>query len=1183
MLHKIGCFNCNPCASVCETQPAAGASSGSGGFALAKKRREADESISVDADDMLELTSSTLSSSAILAAAPGAATPASTPSRAPPAAGSAASPSTPKAGSTPGAGGAGGPASDIVATVSAITRGEPPPGRLPPPSWLEEERAVQAAIAAAHQRLYVPHGADFDQLNAYADADGPEILVLSGPAGCGKSALLANWSAARREERPEEAVLLHVAGGCERGRRPGTLVRRLVSELRELEPRLKPPERASDPAEGLLCFGEWLGACGAALQRRVVLVVDGADELEAEGGALWLPWLPHAASERLRIVLSCAAGEAHTAAQRRPHALARVARLEGERRRAVAAGRRRLRHRTPVWEAALQRLLASEQAASPLFLCAALEMLQEELLDAMRQLDGGGARGRAGEDPAGAILACADAPALLRRVLARWEGRYGAALVQPALCALRFSLAGMADSELQLLLGVAGRCAPGAPAPSAPIPPRLYSDWRAAALASGLLVDCNGLLRFFHNSAAEAVEGAYGLGTPEAAHRWHAWLGAFFASLPASRRRAEECPRHLERAGALDALAEARAPPARPSPANAGAELARMWAASGRAPEAPARLRRALDAYEASAACDVTQLADDLAAASLLLRLLGEYEAAMPLIERSVALREEAAWGPAGRGGLAGALERLGDARVERGSTPRPCPSTRPPPPPRPAAGAEGAPDTLRRIAECLDKEGRYSDAEAVLTRALRVAESSHGQGSAAAGRVLLALAGAAQEQGLFEEALEHLHRCQRIVESLYGPDHPEARPPPRHPCAPSTRPRQAALVLNNSANLDALRGELPAAEAAYRRALEIREGAYGGDHPAVAASLRNLALLLQMLQRPDEAEPLFLRAIKIEERSLGVDHPSLAQTLSSLGLLYQSQERFDRAEYLFKRSLQLVERRLGGRHRDVARELDNLAGLYVAMGRPDEAEPLYERSIAVRQAVHGPNHWTVADAVRAVARLREVQGRTEEAEALYMQALEGLEVALPPGHPLASACVAQVADFYRASARLPEAEAMYRRVVAMRGASRGQHDQQLVAALEALTSLCEEAGRVEEAEAFLRAAARLQLADLLQRAGDEGAGVEPLEEAARLLDADPVRPAPLPAISQEADAGLRQSGDAGVLAQAVASRLRQALWAAGRGEEAEALPRRPAGGPLARASSSLSQHLLMLQSLHRG
>ena len=67
---------------------------------------------------------------------------------------------------------------------------------------------------------------------------------------------------------------------------------------------------------------------------------------------------------------------------------------------------------------------------------------------------------------------------------------------------------------------------------------------------------------------------------------------------------------------------------------------------------------------------------------------------------------------------------------------------------------------------------------------------------------------------------------------------------------------------------------------------LAIREKALGPDHPDVAKSLNNLAVLYDNEGRYAEAEPLYKRALAIREKALGPDHPDVAISLNNLSLV---------------------------------------------------------------------------------------------------------------------------------------------------------------------------------------------------------------------------------------------------------------------------------------------------------
>lgn len=89
---------------------------------------------------------------------------------------------------------------------------------------------------------------------------------------------------------------------------------------------------------------------------------------------------------------------------------------------------------------------------------------------------------------------------------------------------------------------------------------------------------------------------------------------------------------------------------------------------------------------------------------------------------------------------------------------------------------------------------------------------------------------------------------------------------------------------------------------------------------------------------RYDDAEPLLVRALAIREKSLGSDHPTVANSLAEYALLYQQRENYVEAESLFQRGLEIRERALGTDHPRVASSNYSLAGIYELQDRYDEA-----------------------------------------------------------------------------------------------------------------------------------------------------------------------------------------------------------------------------------------------------
>lgn len=110
----------------------------------------------------------------------------------------------------------------------------------------------------------------------------------------------------------------------------------------------------------------------------------------------------------------------------------------------------------------------------------------------------------------------------------------------------------------------------------------------------------------------------------------------------------------------------------------------------------------------------------------------------------------------------------------------------------------------------------------------------------------------------------------------------------------------------------------------------------------------------LYRVGRYGDAIPIAKKALSLRENALGPEHPDIAISLNNLAVLYQNQELYAEAETLHKRSVAIKEKALGPEHPDVAVSLNNLARVYEEEGRYAEAEPLYQRSLVIRENALG-------------------------------------------------------------------------------------------------------------------------------------------------------------------------------------------------------------------------------------
>jgi CHAT domain-containing protein/Tfp pilus assembly protein PilF len=385
----------------------------------------------------------------------------------------------------------------------------------------------------------------------------------------------------------------------------------------------------------------------------------------------------------------------------------------------------------------------------------------------------------------------------------------------------------------------------------------------------------------------------------------------------------------------------------------------------------------------------------------------GKYDEAIPLAQRSLAIREKA----------------LG--------TDHPNVAT-----------------SLNNLALLYDSQGKYAQAEPLHQRSLAILEKVLGTDHLDFASSLNNLAELYRNQGKYAQAEPLAKRSLAILEKVLGTEHPSV-----------------ATSLNNLAVLYLNQGKYAQAEPLYQRSLAILEKALGTDHPNVATSLNNLALLYLNQGKYAQAEPLYQRSLAILEKVLGTDHPSVATSLNNLAVLYLNQGKYAQAEPLYQRSLAILEKVLGTEHASVATSLNNLAVLYRNQGKYAQAEPLYQRSLAISEKVLGTDHPDIATSLNNLALLYDSQGKYAQAEPLYQRSLAILEKALGTDHPKVATSLDNLALLYNSQGKYAQAEILYQRSLAIREKALGTDHPDIATSLNNLALLYDSQGKYAQAE----------------------------------------------------------------------------------------------------------------------
>jgi WD40 repeat protein len=166
---------------------------------------------------------------------------------------------------------------------------------------LDREIQEHDRFGEARTRHFRGRSAIRRRVHAYLAGEAPHPLVVHGPGGSGKSALMAKLAAEARERLGTAVVIWRAVGATPASSHPRSL---LEGICREIERVCGQPEGAipRDYGELVRAFHQRLAL--ACPERRLVLFIDALDQLVASEGPDPLRWLRSELPPQVRLVVS---------------------------------------------------------------------------------------------------------------------------------------------------------------------------------------------------------------------------------------------------------------------------------------------------------------------------------------------------------------------------------------------------------------------------------------------------------------------------------------------------------------------------------------------------------------------------------------------------------------------------------------------------------------------------------------------------------------------------------------------------------------------------------------------------------------------------------------------------------------------------------------------------------------
>jgi tetratricopeptide (TPR) repeat protein len=258
---------------------------------------------------------------------------------------------------------------------------------------------------------------------------------------------------------------------------------------------------------------------------------------------------------------------------------------------------------------------------------------------------------------------------------------------------------------------------------------------------------------------------------------------------------------------------------------------------------------------------------------------------------------------------------------------------------------------SLTNLGDVVRTRGRSTEAAALYRQALVSAEGLRSADHPDLLDPLKTLAWFYHEQRRYSEAEAIFTRILRI----------EARG-----SSARDRVRQAAYV-NILAELAEFQGRYGAAGRLHLETIRVLGGPDPLDRAALGTTLTQLSLLLRVQGKETEAvdigskafqvlvmagpegEATIRLAIKSREETVGPEHPGVARMLQPLAFLLEAQGRYADAAVVWRRAIEILERSRPPASLDVAASLEAYAAFLAKLGFGSEARSAEARAAAIR------------------------------------------------------------------------------------------------------------------------------------------------------------------------------------------------------------------------------------------
>jgi tetratricopeptide (TPR) repeat protein len=852
-----------------------------------------------------------------------------------------------------------------------------PEGALSP---LEKERQQQRNFLKSRTRVYVPNPEWFAKLDAFADSEEKAIVII-GEGGMGKSALIANWTAKRLEQKNKnENIIYHSIGASQSEGNYLKITQRFIDEIRNIYnipaeeqdkemPSLEQKNEADKQYEELqnLLFS-------LPEKEKLIIALDGIEKLLDIENAKLLNWIPPSPNN-VKIIFSALPDDTSMEALNlRGYPQLILDALSMENRKHLINDYLKSFGKA-LMPAQVERIAQDKENKNPLVLLTILDELR--VFGVHEKIEG----------QIDHYLAAPDVESLFDLVLQRIEETFSEGnaqknLAKDILSLITVSRNGLSETEILELSG------------DSP----LYWSQLFNGLA-GHLTTMNGLVSFSNSMIFNAARKRY---TPDSAaeESYRSKIARYMETQDqvSFNRKCDELPYQLfelkEWDKLYDFLLDYKA--FLYIYGKDRYETGKYW----RSLREIDSERYTPDKYLESE--NIKKAKDDLLSFylnvfSLVIKILADYPLSLKIAQKQSEIIEKVLGknhpdNAVSYNNLGGCYLNMGD--YERGLEYFNKALTV-----MEKIHGKNHPDTANsynNIGGCYSNLGNYQKALGYYNESLTIKKKIFDKNHPDTAASYNSLGKCYINLGNYEKALEYFNEALVIYEKVLGKNHPDT-----------------ASCYGNIGSCYSFLGDYQKTLDYHNESLAISEKVLGKNHPDTASCYGGIGSCYLGLGNYQKALDYLNESLIIEEKILGKNHPHTAITYNNIGECYSNLGNYEKALEYHNESLAIREKVFGRNHPNTATSYNNLGNCYIKLGNYEKALEYHNASLAIREEVLGKDHPNTTTSYNNLGNCYYYLGNYQKALEYYNEALAIREKVLGKNHPNTATSYNNLGSYY--------------------------------------------------------------------------------------------------------------------------------------------------------------------------